>query len=98
MEDLGVFNLTADSVCIRWQQPYMCFNEMDGFEYHVSVEAIDVQVHESINMTISGRSYCFSIEPCGSYMVNVIPSVESYAGMMKSLPVNALSGKFSLKG
>ena len=94
MEDLEVFNLTADSVCIRWQQPYTCFNEMDGFEYYVSVEAMDV--HESSTMKISDRSYCYSINYCESYMVNVTPSVESYTGIMKSLPVNGLSGKFPL--
>ena len=93
MEDLEKFNLTADSVCIEWKQPYMCYKEMNSFLYHVSVEAIDL--NEASTIMISKTSYCFPIDPCGSYMVTVIPSVESYNGTMKSLLVNGLGGKFS---
>ena len=91
MKDLKEFNLTLNSVCIQWQQPYMCYNGMDSFLYHVSVEAIDL--HEAIAVTIGETSYCFPIDSCASYMVTVTPSVESYNGTMQSLIVN--SGKFS---
>ena len=80
------------SVCVQWQQPYMCYNGLDSFRYHVSVEAIDV--HEASTVTINETSHCFPIDPCGSYMVTVTPSVESYNGTMTSLLVNGLGGQF----
>ena len=93
MDDLEEFNLTLSSVCIQWQQPYMCYNGMDSFQYYLSMEAIDL--HEASTVTISEMSYCFPIDPCGSYMVTVTPSVESYNGTLKSLMVNGLGCKLS---
>ena len=92
VEDLEQFNLTADSVCIQWQQPYMCYNGKDSFEYHVSVEAVDI--HELISVTFRQMGYCFPIDPCGSYMymVTVTPSVQLYNGTMESLLVNDVGG------
>ena len=92
MEDLEEMNLTANYVCIGWKQPYMCYNGMDNFQYHVSVEAIEL--HEASIVTVSETSYCFPIDSCGSYMVTVTPSVQSYNGTVKSLAVNGLGGKF----
>ena len=91
MEDLQELNLTANSVCFGWKQPYMCYNGMDSFEYHVSVGAIEL--HEASNVTVNKTSYCFPIGPCGSYMVNVTPSVQLYNGTVKSLLVNGPGGK-----
>ena len=93
MEDLEQFNLTLNSVCIQWKQPYMCYNGMNRFLYHVTMEAIDL--NEANTIMISEMDYCFPIDLCGSYMVTVTPSVESYSGTMKSLLVNGVGGKFS---
>ena len=92
VEGLKEFNLTTGSVCVQWQQPYMCYNGLDSFLYHVFVEAIDL--HETSTVTISGTSHCFPIDPCGRFMVTVMPSVEAYNGTMKSLLVNGLDGEF----
>ena len=92
MEGLEELNLKANSVCIGWKKPYMCYNGMDSFQYHVSMEAIDL--HEVSTATISETSYCFPSDPCGSYMVTVTPSVQLYNGTMKSFLVNGLGGKF----
>ena len=92
MEDLEELTLMANSACIGWKQPYLCYNGLDGFQYHVFVEAIDL--HEANTVTISETSYCFPIDPCRSYTVTGTPSVQSYNGTMRYLLVNGLGGKF----
>ena len=93
MENLEQFDLATNSVCVHWKQPYMCYNGMDSFEYLVSVEAIDPNATSTA--TVNETSNCFPIDPCGSYEVTVTPSVDSYNGTIKTLPVNGLGGKFS---
>ena len=71
MENLEESNLTTGSVCVQWQQPYMCYNGLDSFQYHVSVEAIDVYetntvtIGETNTVTIGETSHCFPLIPVG---------------------------------
>ena len=93
VQHLEEFNLTLNSACIWWQKPYICHSGTDSFLYHVTVEGITLNNTLSSAITTDEMHHCFHIDPCGSYTVNVTPSVESYNGTMTSIPVRGLHGK-----
>ena len=93
VEDIQESNLTTNPVCIQWQQPYMCYNGMNSFLYHVSVEGINLNGTSAV--TTNETEYCFSIDPCASYLVTVIPVVQLCNGTTNSVTVNGLGGTFN---